>query len=103
VAKSFCTPALLTYTTIAGLPISRLGCPNQIAARPHLGSVGRRLRCLFLALDRLSFIEALHGHAVEPDCRLALALLISKGLRWSHQARYPSTFHFSGKALGSVT
>jgi hypothetical protein len=60
----------------------------------------------YTALNRLGFIEALHGIGItpwNPTAGLALALLIIKGLRWSHQARYPSTFHFSGKALGRVT
>jgi hypothetical protein len=51
-------------------------------------------------------LSALHGIGItpwNPTAGLSLALLIIKGLRWSHQARYPSTFHFSEKALGSVT
>jgi len=41
---------------------------------------------LYLALDRLSFIEALHGIGItpwNPSTGLMLALLIIKGPRWS--------------------
>jgi hypothetical protein len=64
--------------------------PTGRRAKPAWPAVALSVSCIYLALDRLSFIEGLHGIGItpwNPSAGLATALLIIKGLGYAALAR----------------